>query len=133
MNRGWKLGLIILTVLVIGVGAALHFARKSGGILVAKKECPLLRSPVDVAHVTSILYPGQTRGGHYKAHGGFRMDSSDNNAVVRAPYDARLIAAGRYIEIGEVQYIFDFNTDCGLEYRFDHFKTLAPKLQAVID
>lgn len=93
-----------------------------------------LKSPVDVSKATGILYPGQTRGGHYKAHGGFRFDGLKNEDVtVYAPYDATVFAGSRYIERGEVQYMFDFTTDCGIEYRLDHLKTLTPVLQAVAD
>src|SRR5690349_11122272 len=42
-------------------------------------EQPILRMPADISKVTAILYPGQTRGGNYKPHGGFRFDNSDNN------------------------------------------------------
>ena len=98
-----------------------------------KNECPTLQSPVDTKNVTSVLYPGQLRGGDYKVHGGFRFDGlSNNNVTVKAPISAKLTRAGRYIEIGEVQYIFIFETDCGLTYRFDHLLTLAPKFQSVV-
>lgn len=97
--------------------------------------CPspfTFRTPVDLSAVTSILYPGQTRGGDYKPHGGFRFDNSTDGAVtVRAPYDAHIVAASRYIESGEVQYMFEFQHNCGIVYRFDHLKTLSPALQAV--
>lgn len=101
---------------------------------IKKNECPILQSPVDTANVTSVLYPGQSRGGEYKAHGGFRFDGlSSNDVTVKAPIAAKLTQAGRYIEIGEVQYIFIFETNCGLTYRFDHLLTLSPKLQTVVD
>jgi hypothetical protein len=98
-----------------------------------KNECPTLQSPVDTAIVTSVLYPGQLRGGDYKAHGGFRFDGLNNNVTVKAPISAKLTRAGRYIEIDEVQYIFIFETNCGLTYRFDHLLTLVPKFQAIVD
>src|SRR5690348_2990501 len=37
-----------------------------------------LKAPTDLSKVTAILYPGQTRGGNYKPHGGFRMDTTAN-------------------------------------------------------
>ncbi|MCA9334258.1 hypothetical protein KC963_04370 [Candidatus Saccharibacteria bacterium] len=94
---------------------------------------PLLVPPVDTEKVTSILYPGQTRGGQYKPHGGFRMDGSSNAVEVKAPMDAKLVAGSRYIEQGEQQVLLDFQTSCGVNFRFDHLLTLSPEIQAVVD
>ncbi|OGE25885.1 hypothetical protein A3C26_00930 [Candidatus Daviesbacteria bacterium RIFCSPHIGHO2_02_FULL_39_12] len=94
-------------------------------------KCPdslILQTPVDLNKVTSILYPGQVRGGDFKPHGGFRFDNSKVDEIeVRAPVDAQLEDASRYIEQGEVQYMFDFQTSCGIRYRFDYLLVLAPK------
>ncbi|MEX1052154.1 MAG: hypothetical protein WEC83_02065 [Patescibacteria group bacterium] len=96
--------------------------------------CDQMQSPVDVSLATAVLYPGQTRGGDYKPHGGFRFDNSQNNDItVTAPYDASVASASRYIEQGEIQYLVEFRTSCGLDFRFDHLKTLSPKLQAMIE
>ena len=74
------------------------------------------------------------RGGDFKAHGGFRVEGDQNDGVnVRAPLAAKLEGAGRYIEIDEVQYLFDFTATCGLDYRFDHLRKLSPKLQTIAD
>ncbi len=93
--------------------------------------CPeplILQTPVDLSKVTAILYPGQVRGGDFKPHGGFRFDNAQSNEIeVRAPIDSELQDASRYIEMGEVQYMFDFQNDCGIRYRFDHLLTLSPK------
>lgn len=114
-------------LLLIGVVGSLTLVDK-------KNTCPTLVSPVDTTKVTSVLYPGQYRGGDYKAHGGFRLDGLPaNDVAITAPISAKLTHAGRYIEIGEVQYIFLFKTNCGLTYRFDHLLTLTPKFQAVAD
>lgn len=98
-------------------------------------SCPnplVLQTPVDIDKVTGILYPGQERGGHFKWHGGFRFDSSSFDEIeVRAPLDAKITGASRYIEQGKVQYMFDFQTNCGLRYRFDHLVTLSPKLEEI--
>jgi hypothetical protein len=133
MTRGRKI-LLGVGVLVILLGGILFLVPAvTGRPLLGWNECQPLRSPVDVSLVTSVLYPGQYRGGHYKAHGGFRLDGSSNTVTVSAPLDATLVKAAQYLEMGEVQYLLDFKTDCGLEYRFDHLLTLAPKLQAVAD
>jgi hypothetical protein len=99
-------------------------------------ECtaPLtLKTPVDLTMATAILYPGQTRG-QYKPHGGFRFDGlSNNNVTVTAPYDAIVTQGARYIESGEVQYLFDFVNECGIAYRFDHLLILSPKFQSLAD
>lgn len=95
---------------------------------------PLLKLPVDIGQATAILYPGQTRGGDFKAHGGFRFNNQkDNKVTVSAPLDAQLVSGSRYIEMGEVQYMFEFIAPCGYIYRFDHLLVLDPKLQAAAD
>lgn len=86
------------------------------------------QTPVDLDKVTSILYPGQERGGNFKHHGGFRFDNSKPDDIeVRAPIDSNLREAQAYMENGEMQYLFDFAHACGLVYRFDHLETLSPK------
>ncbi len=92
------------------------------------------QSPVDVSKVTSILYPGQTRGNNYKAHGGFGYDNATNTSVdVKMPFDAYLISGSRYIESDEQQILLDFQSNCGIAIRFDHLKTLSPSVQAIVD
>jgi len=94
--------------------------------------CPdplILETPVDLDLVTSILYPGQMRGGAFNPHGGFRFDTSDNKISVKVPIDSHLVQGSRYIQNGEVQYLFEFISDCGILYRFDHLLVLSPKLE----
>ena len=99
--------------------------------------CPdplVLQTPVDIEKVTSILYPGQERGGNFKAHGGFRFDNAKTNDVeVKAAMDSELQEASRYIEQGEIQYMFDFVAPCGMRYRFDHLLTLSPKFTEMVE
>jgi hypothetical protein len=91
-------------------------------------------APVDLTLATEVLYPGQYRGGNYKPHGGFIFRGSANNAItVKAPLDAYVYKASRYIEAGEVQYMFVFIAPCGIMYRFDHLATLSPAFQALAD
>lgn len=98
--------------------------------------CPnplALLLPVDITKVTSILYPGQTRG-DYKPHGGFRFDNSaDTRIDVSAPLSAMVFRGSRYIELGEVQYSFDFMHPCGIMYRLDHLSKLTQKFQQIAD
>lgn len=100
-------------------------------------SCPeplILQTPVDLDKVTSILYPGQVRGGDFKPHGGFRFDNSKNNEVeVKIPINAVFIEGSRYIEQGEVQYMFDFQTPCGIRYRFDHLLTLTSRFAKIAE
>ena len=85
-------------------------------------------APVALDNVTHILYPGQARGGDYKPHGGFRFDNAASNDVeVRAVMSAHVFRGSRYMEVGEVQYMFEFINDCGIMYRFDHLLTLTSK------
>ncbi len=101
-------------------------------------DCPsplTLVTPVDTSLVTSMLWPGQVRGDGFRAHGGFRFDTSQpDDITIIAPLDARLLAAGRYLEQGEEQYLLFFSSPCELNFRFDHVRTLSPKLtQALKD
>jgi len=90
--------------------------------------------PVDLGLATSILYPGQERGMNFKPHGGFRFDNSDPGEIeVRAPFDAAATSGARYLEDGEVQYMFEFETACEVRYRFDHLNTLTPEFQAAAE
>lgn len=97
--------------------------------------CPspmTIKSPLDLARVQGILYPGQIRGGDYKPHGGFKLNGK--NAIdIHAPLDTYLISGSRYLERGEVQYLLFFVHPCGLAYRFDHLLTLTPKLQQLFE
>lgn len=90
--------------------------------------------PIDESKVTSILYPGQVRGGNYKPHGGFRLDSSTTGVIdVRAPFDSYVVSGTRYTEMGETQYLFDLYSPCGLRVRFDHLATLSPAFAAIAE
>lgn len=99
--------------------------------------CPtpfIVRSPVDLTLPTSALYPGQTRGGQYKPHGGFRLDGVAYNAVtITAPFDAYVVDGSRHYEGADIQYYFDFITSCGIRYRLDHLHTLSPTFAALAD
>lgn len=99
--------------------------------------CPepnTIRSPIDVTAVNAVLYPGQFRGGNYKAHGGLGIDGATSNQYdVKALRDAYLYRGARYIEDGSVQYMFDFLDPCGVLYRYDHLATLTPEFQAYAD
>lgn len=99
-----------------------------------KNTCPTLQSPVSVADVTSVLYPGQLREGDYKPHGGFRFDGLNNDEVtVRAPIDAELVRVASNNQKVGVQYFMEFQTDCGLRLTFGHLLIVAPKFQSIFD
>ncbi|HCM52157.1 TPA: hypothetical protein DIS56_03450 [Candidatus Saccharibacteria bacterium] len=97
--------------------------------------CPdPINLPVDINKVTSILYPGQYRGGEYKPHGGFRFDNeTSNNVTISAPFDAEIVRGAHYSVGGDPQYVFDFIAPCGYMYRLGHLLTLSPKLKAIAD
>jgi hypothetical protein len=99
--------------------------------------CPMnlvFTSPVPVSSVEAVLYPGQLRGTAYKPHGGFIFAPGTNTSVtVRAPLDGYVFRGARYVQSGEVQYMFDIIHSCGFMYRFDHLHTLSPRFQALAD
>ena len=119
--------------------AALSWQQTAGGwqAVGSVPDCPaqpMMTLPADLSQVTSILYPGQTRGGNYKPHGGFRFDNRPNNDIaVEAPLDGFLVRGSRYLELGEVQYAIDIMHNCGIMYRFDHLRVLSPAVQAIAD
>lgn len=91
-------------------------------------------SPADMSKATAILYPGQYRGTDYKPHGGIRFDGSANEDItVISPLDAEVYKASRYLEQGEVQYLFALINSCGIMFKFDHLLTLSADFQALAD
>lgn len=139
-----KILLVVLVGFVLFVIAALIRdpekilpIREINQITKSYESCPspfVFQMPVDLSKATSILYPGQLRGGDYKAHGGFRFDGAKPDEItVYAPYDAQIIAGARYPVNGEIQYTFDFEHPCGIRYRFGHLLTLTPKFQAIAE
>jgi len=99
--------------------------------------CPepfIFPAPADVRFATSILYPGQVRGGDYKPHGGFRFDAPGTNDIeVRAPFDGNLFMAARHTEAGEIQYVLYVINDCGMMYKLDHLLELTPAYMRVLE
>ncbi len=99
----------------------------------ACKEPLLFNSPVDLNLATSILYPGQIRGGDFKPHGGFRFDNSSYDDInVTIPLNGYVLDGARYYEGGEIQYLFDFVDPCGIMQRFDHLRILSPKFDSLV-
>lgn len=134
---------LIPIILVVSIVAVLFFLKPYkklpfSPISISKTTCPepfIFELPVDISKATSILYPGQIRGGEFKAHGGFRFDDSlPEEITVKAPIDAYVIAGARYPgTTGDIQYTFDFEHPCGVRYRFGHLLTLSPKFQAIAE
>lgn len=128
----WFAAIILIIILILGL-TALKSQKK-----ISKGTCPqtiVFDLPIDISNVTSVLYPGQIRGGDYKAHGGFRFENSlPSEILVTAPIDAKVIAGARYpANTGDIQYTFDFENDCGIQYRLGHLLTLSPKFQALAE
>ena len=90
-------------------------------------------TPVNLSRVTSILYPGQTRGSAYKPHGGFRFDApgETGDITVVAPMASTVYRASRGLDNGEIQYMFDFINACGVLYRLAHLRNLSPRFQQI--
>ena len=101
-------------------------------------ECqdPLIfTTPVNLLRVTSVLYPGQIRGGWYKPHGGFRFDGPDETGdiIVVAPMESTIYRASRGLDNGEIQYMFDFINSCGILCRLGHLRDLSPRFQRIAE
>jgi hypothetical protein len=98
--------------------------------------CPesLVLSIADISKATSVLYPGQMRSVGYEPTAGFRFDNSKNNeAQVKAPLDGEIIQAARFYEKGQIQYVFDILSPCGIMNRFDHLLEIPLNLQTMAD
>ena len=91
--------------------------------------------PIDIQLATSVLYPGQIRNGNsYEPGGGFRFDKSPTDVItVRAPADAVVVGGARFLVQGEIQYVFDLITPCGIMFRYDHLLSLSPEFQKIAD
>ena len=117
-----------------GVGTKSTSSNASAASPQSACPTPLLQTPVDLSRVTSILYPGQERGGNYKAHGGFGFDNATDNLVtVKIPLSGKITRVVRYRELGEVQYLFEFEGNCGVSFRFDHLRKLTAKFEAIVN
>ena len=93
-----------------------------------------LPAPTDLDGATSVLYPGQPRGGDYKPHGGFRFDgAATQDLELHATIDGYLSRVSHYLEGGDVQYLVEIVNSCGLMVRFDHIATPSADLKAVFD
>jgi hypothetical protein len=112
---------------------------QSGTAPVCKEPFKLDISPVDMTKVTAVGLPGAYRGFSYKAHGGFRVNSSTGgNVDVKMPIDANLTGITRYYESipgqpDELQYLLSFESDCGIAFRFDHLSVLTPEIQTLAE
>lgn len=94
-------------------------------------EAPLsIIPPMDITRATSVLYPGQVRGGDFKPHGGLAIDNATNTgAVIFMVRDGFLYQGAWYIENGEPQYLLDFIDPCGIRFRYDHLAVLTDALK----
>lgn len=158
MKRYWfKWILLVIAILVVGTWALsttrkteeqpssqepteVNWVQERDGSWKAKGTPPACPTPLefasiaDVQQATSVLYPGQLRSVGYEPTAGFRFDRVANDAVtVRAPMDGRIIQAARFTVGGEIQYVFDVLSPCGIMHRFDHLLVLPPKLQELAD
>lgn len=149
-KNGFVFGPILIAVVVLIIVFVVIFKSSGKRLSVSTGEifktfknnersvCPepfIFLLPVDINKATSVLYPGQLRGGEYKAHGGFRFENSlPEDILVTAPIDAKVIAGARYpANTGDIQYTFDFEHPCGIRYRLGHLLTLSPKFQAIAE
>ncbi len=98
--------------------------------------CPdplIFQMPVDIDLPTSVLYPGQKRGGDFKPHGGFRIDGTSGPVEVRAPLEGYIVNVAKFHDQFGVHYMFDIQHSCGIMYRLGHLGAVPPKLEAIFD
>lgn len=98
--------------------------------------CPdplIFQMPVDIDLPTSILYPGQKRGGDFKPHGGFRIDGTSGPVEVRAPLEGYVVNVAKFSDQFGIHYMFDIQHSCGIMYRLGHLGAVPPKLEAIFD
>lgn len=141
----WKVILSLPVLLLISFGAAKVLVRSDWyfdtkthtwlpPLFKKQQPCPsplLNTSFADITQATGVLYPGQYRGTDYKPHGGIGFSRSEID--VKLPMDAKLIGGSRYYQNGDLQYILDFQNDCGIRFRFDHLSMLSPQFQTFAD
>lgn len=136
-TKGMRKILVIVVLIVLGI-FVFGLVSKGGfgpppGFFAKQPPCPdplVLQTPVDLSKVTSVLYPGQERGGNFKPHGGFRFDNSKPDEIeIVAPLEGKLREAQAYTEQGEIQYLVDFENPCGIVYRFDHIALFSSKFK----
>ncbi len=85
----------------------------------------------DISSLVGVLYPGQHRGGDYKAHGGF--SAATNTLQVVSPISGYITSGSAYREMGEVQYMVDIQDPCGIAVRLDHLFTLEGTTKRLFD
>ncbi len=99
-------------------------------------ECPPyieFQLPVDRKLVSSILYPGQVRGGDFKPHGGFRTDGASGPIKVSAPMEGYVVDVARFYDEFGIHYMFDIQNPCGIMYRLGHLGEVPQKLEALFE
>ena len=85
----------------------------------------------DISALTGMLYPGQLRGGRYKAHGGFKASSHDVQVI--SPITGYITSGATYREMGEIQHMIEIQHPCGIAVRFDHLFTLSSSVKQLFD
>ena len=52
---------------------------------------------------------------------------------MKIPLNGKVNRVVRYREMGEIQYLFEFDGDCGVSFRFDHLRKLTAKFEAIVN
>ncbi len=117
-------------------GASWEFNGQTWRAIGTPPACPFpltFITPINLARVTSVLYPGNIRSGDYRPHGGFRLDGPGETGAISvvAPMASTVYRAARYLVNGEVQHMFDFINACGILHRLDHLRDLSPRFQQI--
>ncbi len=98
--------------------------------------CPdplVFQSPIDLNFATSILYPGQMRGGDFKPHGGMRTDGARKPTEIKSPTEGYIWSVARFYDENGVHYMFDMQHPCGIRHRLGHLGSVPKKFEAIFN
>ena len=99
-------------------------------------DCPkqfTIEAPLDLNLATSILYPGQVRGGDFKPHGGFRTDKTNGKVEVRSPIEGYVWRVAKFTDDFGLHYMFDIQHPCGMMVRLGHLGEVPPRMEGIFE
>lgn len=92
-------------------------------------------SLLDFSKPISLLQPGQTRGGSYKPHGGFRWSVYGTyvpNVEIRVPFNGVVVSASQYKTEGIYQFGVNIINPCGFMVRLGHLHIPSDQFSKIL-